>query len=218
LLKGIIFDFDGVIAESVNIKTAAFVKMYEKYGDDVVRKVASHHISHGGISRFEKFKLYHRDFLGIQLTNQQLKDLAYKFSKLVVQKVVNAPYVPGALEFVKEHHKDYQFFISTGTPQDEITNIIQKKKLKIYFESIYGSPREKTDHIGTIIEKYKFLKDEVVFIGDSESDYNAAKTMKIKFVLRNTQSSKNISLNKKVKRIDNLFQFSNILTQLYEKN
>jgi beta-phosphoglucomutase-like phosphatase (HAD superfamily) len=33
MIKAIIFDFDGVILNSVNIKTLAFEEMYSKYGN-----------------------------------------------------------------------------------------------------------------------------------------------------------------------------------------
>ena len=120
----IIFDFDGVIAESVNVKTEAFSKMYAKYGSDITEKVVEHHLSHGGISRFEKFKFYHKEYFGIELTNQQHQKLANQFSELVVQKVIAAPYVPGALEFIQNNYKYYDLFISSGTPEDEIIVIM----------------------------------------------------------------------------------------------
>ena len=41
MLKGIIFDFDGVIAESVEVKTDAFANLYQPYGDNVVNKVSN---------------------------------------------------------------------------------------------------------------------------------------------------------------------------------
>ena len=34
MIKGIIFDFDGVIVESVSVKTDAFAELYSKYNDD----------------------------------------------------------------------------------------------------------------------------------------------------------------------------------------
>ncbi|MBT7899475.1 MAG: HAD hydrolase-like protein, partial [Candidatus Marinimicrobia bacterium] len=58
-LKGIIFDFDGVIADSVQVKTDAFASLYEQYGDNIVTKVIEHHEANGGMSRFKKIKLYH---------------------------------------------------------------------------------------------------------------------------------------------------------------
>ena len=62
-----LFDFDGVIAESVNVKTEAFSILYQPYGKDVVKKVVKHHLTNGGVSRFEKFKIYHKEFLNIEL-------------------------------------------------------------------------------------------------------------------------------------------------------
>ena len=64
MVKAIIFDFDGVILESLEIKTNAFKKLYKSYGTDIVDKVAIHHLENGGVSRYEKFKIYHNQFLG----------------------------------------------------------------------------------------------------------------------------------------------------------
>ena len=60
--SAIIFDFDGVIAESVEIKTEAFRDMYSSYGKDISDSVVDHHLINGGMSRFEKFPLYHNRF------------------------------------------------------------------------------------------------------------------------------------------------------------
>mgnify|MGYP006077874289 FL=1 len=51
-IKAIIFDYDGVIAESVNVKTEAFAELYKPYGTDIVQKVIKHHEANGGVSRF----------------------------------------------------------------------------------------------------------------------------------------------------------------------
>ncbi len=52
-IKTIFFDFDGVIADSLDVKTNAFYRMYEPYGKDIAESVAKHHIANGGMSRFE---------------------------------------------------------------------------------------------------------------------------------------------------------------------
>ena len=62
-MKAIIFDFDGVILDSVDVKTKAFKQMYSIYGDDVMRKVVDYHLLNGGISRYKKFKYFHENFL-----------------------------------------------------------------------------------------------------------------------------------------------------------
>ena len=55
MVKNIFFDFDGVIADSVNVKTEAFEKIYLPYGKEIAEKVINHHRENGGMSRFEKF-------------------------------------------------------------------------------------------------------------------------------------------------------------------
>ena len=54
-----VFDFDGVLADSVNIKTLAFYELYKEYGGSISSKVVEHHEANGGMSRFDKFKYYH---------------------------------------------------------------------------------------------------------------------------------------------------------------
>ena len=58
MIKNIIFDYDGTIADSVNIKTEAFAELYRNYGKDIESKVVKYHLNNGGVSRFEKFKYY----------------------------------------------------------------------------------------------------------------------------------------------------------------
>ena len=63
----IIFDFDGVLVDSVEIKTNAFAFIYKEYGDDIVDKVIYHHRLNGGMSRYKKFEYYHDTLLNYKL-------------------------------------------------------------------------------------------------------------------------------------------------------
>ena len=71
-----------------------------------------------------KFKIYHKKFLKTDLNDDEIKKMAKKFSNLVIEKVITAPYVKGAREFILKYNKDYNLFISTGTPIDEIKRIL----------------------------------------------------------------------------------------------
>ena len=62
-MKAIIFDFDGVILDSMGIKSEASAKIYEPYGDEIVKKVMEHHEANGEMSRYKKFEYYHKNFL-----------------------------------------------------------------------------------------------------------------------------------------------------------
>jgi len=183
MLKGIIFDFDGVIAESVQVKTDAFASLYNQYGNNIVTKVIKHHEANGGMSRFEKIKLYHRSYLNKTITNEEIEELANQFSKLVVDKVINAPYVSGALVYIQECSKKYKLFISTGTPTNEMCQILDGREIAKYFIEVYGSPEKKSSHISKIMSNYNYYPDELIFYGDANTDIDAAEQANIPFVL-----------------------------------
>ena len=203
MLKGIIFDFDGVIAESVQVKSDAFAKVYKPYGHEIVMKVVEHHEANGGMSRYDKFRLYHKSFLNKPITPKEVMDLASQFSELVVEKVINAPYVPGALEYIKKSYKQYKLFISTGTPTEEMNQILEDREIAHYFTEVFGSPAKKTVHLNHILSKYDLKPYELIFYGDSNSDYKAAENAKIPFVLIKNRFNQTLSASYKGKIINN---------------
>ena len=188
MIKALIFDYDGTIADSVNIKTEAFAELYRPYGRAIEKKVVEYHLSHGGVSRFDKFKFFHKNFLNLLLNEQEIQKLANKFSKLVVDKVINAPYIPGAYEFISKNVNIYDMFISTATPTDEINKILKKKKIIKYFKGVYGSPQNKVKHTKEIISSNNYLLNEVIFIGDSDSDREASLKNNIPFIAIDNKS------------------------------
>ena len=182
MTRAIVFDFDGVILDSVNVKTNAFAKMFEDYGDAIKAKVVAHHLANGGISRFEKFKHYYKEFLGIELSEEQLKQLGEKFSELVYREVVNAPAIPGAVEFLEKQKLHTANYVASGTPEEEIIKIIEEKKLAKYFKKVYGSPKTKKEIIEEILNENNYERSDLVFIGDALTDYNAARNAGVNFI------------------------------------
>ena len=59
-LKAIIFDFDGVICESVEAKTEAFRKVFLDYPEHL-DEIIAYHMTQGGVSRYIKFEYIFRE-------------------------------------------------------------------------------------------------------------------------------------------------------------
>ena len=184
MIKAIIFDFDGVLVESVDIKTKAFSELFSDYGPGIVEKIIQHHLAHGGISRYEKIKFYYREYLNVPLSPEELNKLCQEFSALVLQKVIHAPFVSGAMEFLKNNSQKYNLFIVSGTPHEEMVHITQAKGMHMYFMDIFGSPTVKGTHIQNILLDHGLKGKEVVFVGDSITDYRAARTTSVNFLGR----------------------------------
>ncbi len=101
MIRAIIFDFDGVILDSVEIKTRAFARLFEAHGPEVVRQAVGHHLAHGGISRFRNFQHIHEDILHRPLSEAESQQLGERFSELVFDEVVKAAWIPGVPEATK---------------------------------------------------------------------------------------------------------------------
>lgn len=179
----IFFDWDGVITDSVNIKTESYCDMFEKFGTDIQEKVKAHHLMNGGMSRFEKFKLYYKDFLGIEINQDKVTELSEKFSKLVKEKVASAPFIDGAVETIKQQYENgVKLFVVTGTPTAEIKEIAKEKGIDKYFLEFCGSPKKKAIWVFELLQKYNLKPENCLFIGDAMADYNAAKECNLNFL------------------------------------
>lgn len=181
-IKAIIYDFDGVICDSVDVKTKAFALLYEPYGEQIQRQVIQYHLDHGGISRHEKIRFYHNELLGIDISDDEVLEMGEQFAKLVKDKVIQSEYIPGAYEFIKSYAIEFPQFVCTGTPEEEILEIIDKRNIGHFFAGIYGAPKKKTEIISRILSAAGLLADEVVYFGDALTDYNAAKYFDMPFI------------------------------------
>lgn len=213
-IKTVFFDFDGVIAESIHIKTDAFYKMYRDYGEDIASEVVRHHKDHGGMSRFEKFEYYHRQFLNIQLSGEQVNQLADTFSSMVKQGVVDAAEVTGVRSFLEDYYQSMNFWVVSGTPHDEIRDIVQRKQMALYFKDVYGSPQKKNVWVEMVMRENRLEKETCVFVGDARSDYNAAVDNQIRFILRETPEGIPLFKDIPVPRFTVFSQFREILEQM----
>ncbi len=182
VIKTVIFDFDGVIADSVDIKTRAFAHLFRHHPQNVIDAVVKYHLENGGQSRYVKFKHYYDNILKFEYTDAIGEKLADEFSKFVFDEVVKSKYIKGAREFIETRHKDYFFFIVSGTPDEEMKSIVEKKGLAPYFKEVCGTPNKKSEWVKIILEKYNLLPSETVFIGDALDDYKGANANGCRFI------------------------------------
>ena len=212
-VQAILFDFDGVILDSVDVKGWAFGKLFDDYSEYVDEIVTFHH-DNGGMSRYEKFRYIYKNILKKPLPEKEFKQLCNDFSKLVYHRVLECDFVPGAIEFLRKYYKKIPLFIISATPQEEIVNIVNAKGLSKYFKGVFGSPTPKGVWVKKIINEQNLDPIKAIFVGDAMSDYNAAKEGDIYFVGMFGNSKNDIFKDKKVNfKIRNLFELDDLLSE-----
>lgn len=175
------FDFDGVLADSVEVKTRAFAKLFEPHGLEVVAQVVDHHRRHGGMTRVDKFRYYYEQYLGETLADGKLAELCQRFSELVVDEVVSAPEIHGAEEFLKKWCRRLPCFVVSAAPEEEVREIVWRRVMKGYFKEVLGTPVSKQKNLETLLRRYGLNPSKCCFFGDAESDFHAAQACGVHF-------------------------------------
>ncbi len=185
MLKAIAYDFDGVILENAHVKTDAFVELFAAHGTEIQARVKAHHLENLGISRFKKFEWIYANLLNQPLSADESKRLGERFSSLALDKVLAAPFVTGAKEALRELIQ-FPSFVVSGTPQEELDLIVDRRELRAMFREVHGSPRDKPTILNDLLARYGLDKRELLFVGDGVSDYDAAIKVGVQFLARDT--------------------------------
>jgi len=192
--KLIFWDFDGVIKDSIEVKTQAFIDLFKTYGLDITEKIRNHHESHGGMSRFDKIPLY-LEWAGLESNTCCVNDLCNKFSQLVIRGVINASFVSGAEFYLRKNCHKQIFILVSATPYHELKQILHALNLFECFVDIYGAPTQKKDAISMALEAKRIDTKDCLMIGDSKEDYHAAKENDVSFLLRRHSTNSRVFLD-----------------------
>ena len=199
--KIIFWDFDGVIKESVSVKTETFIELFKPFGEHVCEKVKNHHLKNGGMSRFDKIPIY-LEWSGLEISDKNINQMCSKFGNLVKQKVINSKWVSGVKKFIEKNHKKFIFIIVSATPQKELIEICKEIYIDQYFYEIYGAPLSKSKAIKISIERHSVFPKHCLMFGDSQADIIAAKDNNIDFILRRNLFNQKIKLEPNFKYIN----------------
>ena len=165
-----IFDCDGVLLDSNRIKTQAFrAVLTPRLLEYEVEEAISHHLTHGGISRYEKFLLY--------VGEDQQQECLEEFADKVKEGYSKCFTVRGASQFVYKLPKDSKRIVVSGGNQVEVVNALNDVGLRVCFDVVLGSPTSKADNCLSLGRLGK-----TIYFGDSKLDYELANIMDWSFV------------------------------------
>ncbi len=188
--KVVFWDFDGVIKDSLHVKAEAFANLFPDVDDSIRQKIKSHHFNNGGLSRTEKIPLY-ASWAGINATPAIIEKYISDFGELVVNGVINSPWIPGVYEYIKSNHTAQDYFLISATPQKELQKIIESINLSNSFKRVFGSPSVKSNVIKMVVCELGLKLSDCLMIGDSKVDLCAAQENGINFLYRSEDKSSN---------------------------
>lgn len=179
--QSLVFDCDGVILDSNRVKTQAFYNAVLSYGEEPASRLRDYHVSHGGISRYKKFKYFLTEILKVDFNETEFQRLLNEFSKEVKRSLLNCEVVKN-LDVLRKKTNGIKWFIVSGGDQSELREVFKERNLQQYFDGgIFGSPCNKDEILSREIKSMNITKP-CLFLGDSKYDYEAAVQANVNFL------------------------------------
>tara|TARA_R110002072_G_scaffold289873_2_gene457219 strand:- start:17017 stop:17616 length:600 start_codon:yes stop_codon:yes gene_type:complete len=183
MINTILWDFDGVLLESNEIRDTGFKEVLKKFPEDQVNKLLKFHRKNGGLSRYVKFRYFYESIRGEDVSDKKILDLSEEFSKLMRVLLINKKLIiEESLNFVIQNFEKYDMHVVSGSDQNELRFLCKELEISKYFISILGSPTPKKELVENVLKEYKYPIENTLFIGDSINDYDAAKHNDILFM------------------------------------
>jgi beta-phosphoglucomutase-like phosphatase (HAD superfamily) len=208
-IRAIILDFDGTLVESVGIKDDAFRALFSEYPEHLPA-IMEYHLTQNATVRFEKFRHITESILGMQYDDHTKERLSRTFSEMVFRRITECPFVAGAEEFLEHFCRKIPLYLSSASPDEELSRILETRCLRDFFRHVYAASWPKEDAIRNILKKEDIPPENAVFIGDAFEDYEAARSAGVQFIGRNSRKS---FRNAPVAVYKDLFEIKEVLSQ-----
>ena len=182
MVKCVVFDFDGTLVESNEIKRRTFYEVTKNLvdADIVLDKILSSPDSGDRYDIFDTLIIELKLDREVFVSASKLSD---SYTKICEYEISRAPEIKGVVKTIKELRSlGVKVFISSATPEITLQKIIDMRGWKEMIDMALGSPGSKTDHLQTILTENKYSISEVVYVGDSEIDRDAALLVGCRFV------------------------------------
>jgi len=176
-----IFDCDGVLLDSNEVKTRAFRAAASRYGDAAASAMVTHHVTNGGVSRYEKFAWFFDCVLRRDPEPGELEALLETFADQCLRGLREVDEDPGIHHLLAEIRRSgSEAYVVSGSDQAELRALLGERSLGSLFDGVYGSPAPKAELIGSIVNQAH--RRPAVVVGDSLYDHDAAKATGLDFI------------------------------------
>lgn len=177
-----VFDCDGVILCSNQLKSSAFAAALEGEAEDDIKAFVNYHQANGGVSRYRKFAHYFENMAPRADAATALERALSKYAEIVQRDLLQCPLVPGVEELLHAlKTRGAPCAVNSGGDESELHVVFEKRGLMPYFHQVLGSPKTKSQNMQLLADA-GFMRGKGMMFGDSKSDFNAAAEFGLDFM------------------------------------
>lgn len=182
MFSNVIFDFDGVMVDSNEIRNEGFRALYASGPSEDLEIFMEYVQSNHGLSRYSKIKYYYEQVKRQVASDTIVQQDAEHYSQLVAEAVTNAQEISGAEAFLRAFTGKLRLALISASDQRELREICRRRKIDGYFDAILGSPEKKSNNIINLLRDRSWSPAATVYVGDSPNDFDAASSAGIAFI------------------------------------
>ncbi len=176
-VKVVVLDYDGTLVDSNRLKYEAYFRVFPETPENRKRiKAILDRIYE--LSRYTILAEIIREIEGLRdgpELGSRVAAAAEAYNDLVMEIAINCPEIPGARDLLEQlKERKIPTFLSSNTPEKYLDEIIRGRGWKGYFTALYGYPRKKADTVRMLLEREKLAPEELLVVGDGNSDRLAA--------------------------------------------
>lgn len=179
----LVFDCDGVVLDSNQLKTEAYYRVAVAFGanHEQAQALVDYHVRLGGISRFIKFRYFLDEIMHQPVTDVAMTILLESFAEEIHKELLTCEMAPGLLE-LREHTWHTRWMLVSGGDQTELRSLFAERGIDNLFDAgIFGSPDNKDVILAREIANGN-LAQPALFFGDSKYDHEASERAGLDFV------------------------------------
>lgn len=181
----VIFDCDGVVLNSNNIKSEAFFYAARSWGVEPAHSLVEYHQRNGGVSRYAKFRYFLDEIIKRELEKKSESEKSRIFNSLLkaygkrVEQGLLSCEISSGLQKLRLELPSTRFLIVSGGDEVELRKLFGQRGLTEIFDGgVFGSPCGKEEIVSRELRRGN-VRGEVALIGDSKLDMEVA--LKFKF-------------------------------------
>lgn len=180
-IKAIIFDFDGTLLDSNEIKRSSFYEIlgHEKKSHQIMDDVLESNVG----DRYAIWQKYVTQLQNVGDAREQIRLLSSRYTELVNLKLAQARPIDGSINLLNWiQNNKYYCFLSSATPLIHLLGTLDDMKWTRYFTDAYGSPNTKVQTLKLIAQKYNLNSKNMLVVGDGVDDELSASEFGCKFL------------------------------------